>query len=81
MLMAGLEVPNEAFFRLQSLMLQKLVNILVDENEAIEAICQVKNIFFFKSFYTNSGNCRWCVGSGLIYITQFQSTELRGTVL
>jgi len=40
-LMSGLKVPNESFFHLQEAMLKRLADMLIIEEEAVAALCQV----------------------------------------
>jgi|SRR6218665_2392559 len=41
LLLSGLGVPDDSFFRLQDRMLTNMANILIDENAAVEVITKV----------------------------------------
>lgn len=47
LLLSGLGVPDDSFFKLQDRMLENLVNILTDENTAVRVIAQVCDCFSF----------------------------------
>jgi len=50
-LMFGLEVPDSAFFRLQEDMIQRLAQMLIDEQQAAVALSQVNKLA--QAFLTN----------------------------
>lgn len=49
--MFGLEVPDSAFFRLQEDMIQRLAQMLIDEQQAAVALSQVNKLA--QAFLTN----------------------------
>jgi len=43
--MSGLGVPDQAFFALQDKMLQQLADMLIREDDAVDALVQVTKFF------------------------------------